>query len=241
MEFEVADGPVNQVAVWRRRMCSDDDKRLLQEELEIHSPGLIRLLAETSPAWKDIINVIDKFVVTDSPFYEFIWHWDALQALCQPQEADSDETRLARKDLRDVLQLVGNSLDWNGHNFSAYKYDFYIGEFTGEKPISNLGVVPVEYFRDARDGSDATRLCMELTERGRKYFRLCTETPTTYQCAYQGPALVAASTLRGSASKGRHEWTSLGDVDQASHDVVELDVVSIDISGSQSRVIADNF
>ena len=252
-------------------MDDDNEEKLDFDEIEIHSPPLKGLLAQTFPLWKDLVTGSDQFISTQWPFYAFVWHWYAHQAACEPQEADSNKTRLARKDLRDVLQLVSNcqtlssyfrvqdsllnakktkfdflwtlyghatkvfarsfmnevqmfevlscseppykgkrfritcaALDWNGHNFSTYKYDYYIRDFAGKKLICSLGVVPIEYFCDERSGADSTQLRKEMVERGCKYFELCTQEPTTYQYEYQGPVIVSPSTLRGVASKGRN-------------------------------------
>jgi hypothetical protein len=277
-------------------MEDNNEKKLDFEEIEIHSQVLKDLLAQTSPLWKDLVTGSDPFISARWPFHEFVWNWDAHQAACEPQKADSDDIRLAREDLRKALRLVRkcqtlssyfrvresllkakkkkvdflwtlyghatkvfarsymdewqmfevnscfwppykgrrfritcSSLDWNGHNFSDYNYDFYIRNFTGEEPISSLNVIPIEYFREDGDGADSTQLRKRLIERGRKYFRLCTQEPITCQCEYQGPVLVSLSALQGLASKGRGNWSNDNETSRSSYDI------TIFLSSNQDR------
>ena len=136
-----------------------------------------------------------------------------------------------------------SAFDWDGSKFSTYNYDFYIKEFGGEKPISSLEVFPTEFFCNKDGNYDDSQLRQQLSERGRKYCDLCAKEPTTFQCEYQGTAIVTPSSLHRLTSKGRGEdaLSSYSDPQWVHYDGQELDVTSIDITGKQSRVIIDNY
>ena len=141
------------------------------------------------------------------------------------------------------FRISCSAFDWDGSKFSTYNYDFYIKEFAGEKPINSLGVFPTEFFCNDDGNYDDSQLRQQLFERGRKYCELCTEEASSFQCEYQGTAIVTPSGLHRLTSKGRGEdaLSSYSDPPWAQYDGQELDVTSIDITGKQSRVIIDNY
>ena len=132
-----------------------------------------------------------------------------------------------------------SAFDWDGSNFTAYTYDFWIKEYTGERPINSLAVFPIKYYGRKDGPIDHDTLQENLLTRGRKYVSLCTKEPTTYQCQYEGTALVTPTDLYRLSNRSRDAEVS--DPRRTSPDDLEVNVTSIEISGSQSQVIVDNF
>ena len=297
---------MNQSAIWRRHINPDNGK-LEDEEVEVHSQELKNLLAEASPWSRDSIVDSDQHILAESPFYDFVWHWEEHLKACEPKENDEENMKLARQDLKNLMQLVSSSqtlksyfrardsllrskkikfeflwtlfghatkvyarsymnelqmfevkncysppysghrfkitcsaLDWDGTTFQTYNYDFYINDFTGEKPINSLDVIPVDFYPSEQESNE--QLQSKLLNRGRKYFELCTGAPITFQCEYQGTALITPTGVHRLSSKTRSEWSYSQDARTSVYETTEeIDVTSIDITGKQSRVIADNF
>jgi hypothetical protein len=284
-------------------MDIDNDKKLISEEIEIHSPELKLLLKNhTSPWWRDMITDSDQPHMVQSPFYGFVWHWGDYKKACVAQETDTPAQKQARNDLNDLLDLIKTSsalkayfrsreltgssekirfeylwtlfghgekvcarsymnelqmfevkncsnpgydkrfwvscsaFDWDGTKFSTYVYDFYIKDFSGEKPINDLDIYPVNYYKTETGVNGRDQLYEQLTKRGQKYVELCTQEPSMFQCEYQGTALVTPSALHRLTSKGRGQ----GYASDSPYVEDEVEVASIEITGKQSRVIVDN-
>jgi hypothetical protein len=136
--------------------------------------------------------------------------------------------------------LIEATLLGSGTKFSTYTYDFYIKEFSGEKLISSLEVFPTAYYCN-QDGNYDTELRKRLSDRGQRYFNMCTKGP--YQYKYDGTANVSPTGPHRLTSKGRGADSifTFSDNRLASYDAEEVDVTSINMSGNQSRVIVDNY
>lgn len=312
-EFEKTKDNQEKAATFRRHMDVDNEKKVDFEEIEIYSSELKNLMAETDEWWRDVVGEDTQDVTVESPFYHFVWNWDHYVKACETKDTDTSRQKTARKDLKDLMQLIKTSscnglesyfrtrelirtskkikfdflwtlfghgarvyarsymdehqmfevsscseppykgkrfrvtcsaFDWDGTKFSTYSYDFYIKEFGGEKFINSLEVFPTEFFCDKDGKYDDSQLQQHLSERGKKYCDLCTGEPTTFQCEYQGTALVMPSGLHRLASKGRVEdaLLSYSDPRWTQYDGgQEVDVTSIDIVGKHSRVIVDNY
>lgn len=128
------------------------------------------------------------------------------------------------------FRVTCGGLDWNGSQFAPYWYDFFIKEFDDERSITELTVFPTDFY-----GEGTIALRERLLERGRSYCKICRGEPVTFQYGYQGTAIVSISQLP--RLKGGRAGESGGDVDEDD----ETPVVPVEISGSQSRVIVDNY
>lgn len=99
-------------ALFRRVMDEDNPKKMSHEEIEITSPALRRLFLKTcltrAPPGDDS-NVEKTSISIKSPFVDFIWFWDGLDAACNPSERDSAEEARAREDLKQVMGLIRKS------------------------------------------------------------------------------------------------------------------------------------
>ena len=107
--------------IFRRIMDAKDDKTLLSEELEIESHSFKKFLGGVlrhySPHQFQAKTV--KFYM---PFKSFVWQWDKLVESCNPVDGDSESTKEAREDMRDVLTLLEGS-DALGSYFTSRTSD----------------------------------------------------------------------------------------------------------------------
>jgi hypothetical protein len=87
----------------------DSDNKLTFEEIEIHSQERKQLLRLSPPYWEDIITDSDQPPRIESPFGEFVWHWDEYAQASVPQNDDTESVKIARTDLADPLELIKNS------------------------------------------------------------------------------------------------------------------------------------
>lgn len=130
--------------------------------------------------------------------------------------------------------------DWDGSKFSRFTYDFFIKAYAGEKPINSLEVFPTKYYANEEGVYDDTQLRLSLAERGKKYYEICVKQQDTFQYRYRGTAIVAASEAPGFASS-RHGLTALSSNYDPDQDGDEMDVISMDLTGDQTKVIIDNY
>lgn len=108
-KFDTAPKPVEDGGtIFRRIMDSEDEKKLVGEELTVESEGLKNLLKgvlqHTPPQ-----QFTAKKVTFHFPFRAFVWQWQRLIDACKPRDGDSQTVREAREDLRDVLALLESS------------------------------------------------------------------------------------------------------------------------------------
>lgn len=135
------------------------------------------------------------------------------------------------------------AFDWDGTQYQNYSYDFYIHSFPGEKTISSLLVFPLEFYCNEDGVYGDEQLQANLLKRGRKYAELCNPEQTSFQCEYQGQALVSPTAMHRLTSKGRSEDALLASSDprQPILENEEVAITSIDMNGKHNRVIIDNF
>jgi hypothetical protein len=98
-----------QAAVFRRQLDSDGDKKLLYEEIEIHSQELKLLLKKVSPVWGGVTIDSDQPLFVISPFHVFVWDWKRYEDATIVQENDTDSDKLAKSDLSTLLGLIKTS------------------------------------------------------------------------------------------------------------------------------------
>jgi hypothetical protein len=85
-------------------MDAEFEKKVAFEEVEIHSAELKRLIMETDVMWRDIEE--GQQFICSSPFYRFVWAWDRYTTACEPKEDDTEAKKIARQDLKEILQHV---------------------------------------------------------------------------------------------------------------------------------------
>ncbi|KAF1969457.1 hypothetical protein BU23DRAFT_513104 [Bimuria novae-zelandiae CBS 107.79] len=134
------------------------------------------------------------------------------------------------------------AFDWDGLKFWPYTYDFYIKEFSGEKPINSLEIFPVEYYQDVDGNAGDVQLRERLIERGKKYVDFVTKEPISYQCRYEGTATITPSGPQRAIIKRRAPDAKLTNPSERYNMLDdELDLTTIEITGKQNRVIIDNY
>lgn len=144
---------------------------------------------------------------------------------------------------KDTFRITCTAFDWDGQQFAAYTYVFRIKEYQNDVPIESLDVFPTQYYEGKHTQISSEQLKSSLVERGRKYVNLCTQDPSSFQCQYEGTALVSPTVLHRVTTKGRGADALMGKSDTLPlyNDDLEVNVTSIEITGSQSQVIIDNF
>lgn len=144
---------------------------------------------------------------------------------------------------KDIFRITCTAFDWNGSSFVAYTYVFHIKEYQGDVPIDSLDVFPIQFYEGRHMQLSSEQLQKHLVDRGREYVNLCTQEPANFQCQYEGTVLVAPTVLHRLTTKGRSADALLDRSGSRQHfaDDLEVNVTSIEIAGSQSQVIIDNF
>lgn len=107
--FEKTEETNHTSATFRRQLDADNERKVELEEIEIHSLELKKLVVETHRWWRDIDLESTLPFTIQSPFYSFVWYWDQYEKACEPVEDDTVARKLAREDLKELMQLLRNS------------------------------------------------------------------------------------------------------------------------------------
>ncbi|KAH6621735.1 hypothetical protein C7974DRAFT_314820 [Boeremia exigua] len=144
---------------------------------------------------------------------------------------------------KNAFRIRCTAFDWDGTKFAAFTYVFTIKEYENEVPIDSLDVFPTQYYEGKDTQLSSEQLQKNLIERGRKYVELCTQDPAKFQCHYEGTAQVTP-TMRHRLTKQARNADGLvdeSDSRQLPYDDLDVNVTPIEMVGSQSQVIIDNF
>lgn len=88
-------------------MDSNNAKQVYDEDLEIHDHNLLELLAEVDVWFGEGLADSSPSIIVDSPFTNFVQHWERFQSASQPQESDGTPARRqARADLGVLLKIL---------------------------------------------------------------------------------------------------------------------------------------
>jgi hypothetical protein len=99
-------------AIFRRVMDDDNPKKPNYDEIVLQSLALQRLFCAACPDFgppRDEPDSEPLPIVFRSPFLQFVWNWDVLEAASKLTEDDSIEDSAARADLRQVMDLLRKS------------------------------------------------------------------------------------------------------------------------------------
>jgi hypothetical protein len=124
-------------AIFRRVMDDNNPKKPNYDEIELQSLALQRLFCATCPNLgppREGTEFEPISIIIRSPFLEFIWNWDGLEAASKWTDSDSVEDAAAKADLKQLMSLIRKT------NIEPY---FKQREsFSGESASAN---VPYEY------------------------------------------------------------------------------------------------
>lgn len=111
-------------------MDSANGKKLEYEELVVLFDGLRELLREILKHYAD--SQFDAELVNfRSPFRNFVWQWDELTQACEPFDTDTEKRALARKYLKEAMELIKASEDLDSY-FKSYASSHAGGTITFE-------------------------------------------------------------------------------------------------------------